>query len=270
MHLRSTLLLLIAALTPVTAAFLTRPRIEMPPAPALPVTWSRAEADSGASTGKVTSVAGNRVLRSRNGGRSWQTLHVSQRALHHAATNGDLILVAGAGTVLRSVDDGATWTAPNMPVRFNAYDVAFASTQAAFVVGGIGQLMQTHDAGASWTYATLPTRALVNAIAVVNPATLVIVGSDGAVLRTDDGGRTWRNVASGTTQHLRDVVFADAQHGVAVGMWGTALVTNDGGQTWTLENPGTQAHLISVEFRNGAAVATASDSTVVRRNSNAN
>jgi photosystem II stability/assembly factor-like uncharacterized protein len=281
MRLQSTVLLLIAALIPVAAAFQARPQVETPAGAAQAVSWTRVQLDSmtAPATSMVVTQEGalialrgdTRIVRSTDGGSTWQAVYVAPRSLQRIALSAnDIGMAVGARLLLRSRAGGASWAPVRMPVQFNGHDAAFTSPENGYVVGGIGQLLRTRDAGASWTYETLPTRAQLNAVAVIDSTTLVIVGSAGEILRSSDGGESWQRIESGTTQHLRDVAFNDMRFGVAVGMWGTVLVTDDGGRTWTPENAGTQAHLTAVTLdAEGRALAEGSAATFVRRLSNA-
>ena len=105
------------------------------------------------------------------------------------------------GTVIRTVDEGATWTKDSIP-----------------------------DA------ATLDLRA----IAATSPTTAhaISIGDSSRIYRTTDGGRTWSRRWSATRKgtFLDAIRFWDARHGIAMSdpVEGKllVLVTDDGGESW--------------------------------------
>jgi photosystem II stability/assembly factor-like uncharacterized protein len=227
MRFRSTILLLLAAAIPITAAFRARPRIVIPPAVHGSAMWTPV------ASPVSTPIRGDTRFR------------IS--AKHRLEQN-----------------DAATWTEVRMPTRFNMHDVAFATPRDGIVVGGIGQTLTTRDAGSTWRYVMLPEHTLLNAISALDDHTFIVVGGRGTVLRSADRGANWNRIETGTTQHLRDVAFLDNQRGIVVGMWGTVLITRDGGRTWTRENAGTQEHLTAIIVDSTGIIALSAHSAFRR------
>jgi photosystem II stability/assembly factor-like uncharacterized protein len=116
-----------------------------------------------------------------------------------AARAGDALVVVGdRGHVLRSTDQGRTWTQVIVPARAMLTGVSFADAQHGWAVGHDGVILATTDGGQTWA-------------------------------RQDDGQDL-------ETVYL-DVFFRDAQRGFAVGAYGKFMATTDGGKTWTAEKP---------------------------------
>lgn len=106
----------------------------------------------------------------------------------------------GSPVVLRSDDDGWTWTAQVDASRFG-------------LLTGV-----TRSPSGRW--------AIVGAD---------FVAATSLLLTSDDGGATWDARDTGGVPSLNGVRFRDATHGVAFGPGGALLVTDDGGTTWAVE-----------------------------------
>jgi photosystem II stability/assembly factor-like uncharacterized protein len=123
----------------------------------------------------------------------------AQSLLLAATQAGDqLVAVGDRGHVLRSADQGRTWTQVIVPTRAMLTGVSFPDAQHGWAVGHDGVILATKDGGRTWT-------------------------------RQDDG-KDLESV-------YLDVYFRDSRHGFAVGAYGKFMVTADGGQTWTAEKP---------------------------------
>lgn len=111
-----------------------------------------------------------------------------------ASTGRHVVAVGERGTVLLSVDGGATFR------QADAVPVATTLTGVSFV-----------DEREGWA-----------------------VGHGGVVLHTVNGGRHWTLQRSDLAhdQPLLAVHFFDARHGVAVGLWALVITTQDGGRSW--------------------------------------
>jgi len=168
---------------------------------------------------------------------------------------------AGGGTLYRSTDGAAHWSAvPALAFR-SVFDIAFASTGTVFV-GTDGGVFSSSDGGASWTQRDMGIGAnqLTTAIAVDpgNPST-IWAGVDDAfgtqaanVVRSTDGGATWTNVTPARPTPMSATAIAihpaDPQIVIATfGGWmggGEVWVTTNGGSSWTNRSAGLPANPI--------------------------
>ncbi len=218
--------------------------------------------------------SGSTVLRTADGGATWQKLTLTTDALDfrdidaidsHTA----YVLSIGNGPLSRiykTTDGGATWTLQfknDDPKAF--YDaMSFWDANHGIVVGDSidGQfcIITTENGGRIWKRvpASVLPPALENEGAfaasgtniAVNGKTHAWIGTGAArkarVLRTTDRGRTWKvsdtPLVAGSSSGIFSVTFRDSKHGVVVGgdytkekeSVGNLAVTNDGGATWTL------------------------------------
>jgi photosystem II stability/assembly factor-like uncharacterized protein len=218
--------------------------------------------------------AGSTVLRTTDGGATWQKLTVTSDALDFRDIDAvdaqtAYVLAIGNGPasrIYKTTDAGKTWT-----MQFRNEDpkafldaMSFWDANNGIVFGDSvdGQLyiMTTHDGGRVWSRvpaANLPP-ALENEGAFAASGTNIAVfgkshawiGTGAAakarVLRTSDRGRTWHvsdtPLAAGPSSGIFSIAFRDAKHGVIAGgayrkeqeAVDNLAVTSDGGVTWKL------------------------------------
>jgi len=199
--------------------------------------------------------------------------------LHHDT----LIGVGALGTVLKSTDDGVSWSVQHNAgtTKNSLRAVSFASASTGIVVGDYGTVLRTADGGVNWTNQASGTVAHLVGASWPDPNTCVAVGYlissqySGFIIRTTDGGVHW-----GAPQYapysLLGVSFTDANVGLAVGGGnsrisgnpyspvGVVLRTTNGGVEWTSQEVGTN-FLYGVAFSDqNTAVAVGLYGTIIR------
>ncbi|HXU34053.1 MAG TPA: hypothetical protein VN851_26065, partial [Thermoanaerobaculia bacterium] len=203
----------------------------------------------------ITSEAGLGLFRSRDAGRSWQSI---RQGLDGAgvitvavAPRDPDFLVASTGSyrIWHSRDGGATWNPAARPPRtedgggVQTFHLLFATSGARRIYAGTERgIWRSLDGGATWDSWGLP-KVFVNAIAhdPAAPATWYASGSQSidspnhGVFRSDDGGRTWNLAASagGPDLYQPERLFFHA--GALYAQWGGVLYrSTDGAATWSL------------------------------------
>jgi len=210
------------------------------------------------------------VLRTADGGESWQKLTVPDAAaldfrdIDAVRDRVAYVLSIGNGNssrIYKTVDAGATWTLQftntDEKAFFDAMAFWDADRGAAFSdsVDGHFVILLTTTGGRTWT--PVPPQALPPAlpgegayaasgsnVTVQGPQLVWIGTTAGRVLRSSDGGRSWSvtttPVATGPSAGIFSIAFADRTRGIVVGGdyrregdAATAGVTVDGGRTWT-------------------------------------
>ena len=217
--------------------------------------------------------AGSTILRTDDGGLSWQKFIVGSDTLDFRdidAIDAQTAYVMSIGNgpasrIYKTTDGGMTWK-----VQFrNKDEKAFLDAMSFWDANhGIAfgdsvdkqfYILTTAD-GRTWSRvpATNLPPAQVNEGAFAASGTNIAlfgksyawIGTGAAaksrVLRTTDGGRTWRvadtPLASGPSSGIFSIAFRDAKHGVIAGgdykkeseAVDNLAVTSDGGVTWTL------------------------------------
>lgn len=101
-----------------------------------------------------------------------------------------LLLVGESGTLARSDDGGATWTAITSPY-VGSYFGALATPDGSVLAFGMrGNVFRSSDLGATWTELPLETTASLNGGAVLGDGRILLVGNSGLLAMSRDGGRT--------------------------------------------------------------------------------
>ena len=189
------------------------------------------------------------------------------------------VMVGFGGRVVRSIDNGATWsTVVNFldtnTVVLNAVDNAAA---IVFAVGTKGTILKSTDYGATWATITTPSMANLNTVDVFSSTFIVAAGDGGAVLVTTDGGTTWaqRSVSS-LFYNIRSVYFVDNSTGYAAGTTGSYNIsgsgaifkTTNGGTNWSIikEDAGIGYQGI---FANANTIVAVGDLATVVKSTNA-
>jgi len=148
-----------------------------------------------------------------------------------------LIAVGDRGFILRSTDDGATWTQQTSPVGVMLTGVRMNDERNGWAVGHDATILKTADGGASWTVAfqapDLET-PLFDIWFADNQRGLA-VGAYGLIQKTVDGGTTWAEQRiSDDEPHIYSVVPTRDEALLAVGEMGGIYKSADLGETWNL------------------------------------
>ena len=218
--------------------------------------------------------AGATVLRTADGGQTWQKLSVTAETLDFRDVDAiDMqtayVLSIGNGPasrIYKTTDAGKTWA-----LQFKNEDpkafldaMSFWDANHGVVFGDSVDkqfyILTTADGGRTWSRVpttNLPAAQENEGAFAASGTNIAVFGKSHAwmgtgaamksrVLRTTDGGRTWQvadtPLASGPSAGIFSIAFRDAKHGVVVGgdyrkeqeAVDNLAVTRDGGITWTL------------------------------------
>jgi photosystem II stability/assembly factor-like uncharacterized protein len=197
-----------------------------------------------------------------------------------SAVSAEVVWVSGSrGTVLRSLDAGATWAnvSPSGASMLDFRDIEAFDARTAYVLsignGDASRILKTTDGGASWdTMFTSPDAdAFFDAMAFWD-RDHGIAFSDSAngqfrIITTEDGGRTWSRVPVASLPPALDNEGAFAGSGTNIVVWGDrhvwigtgaaaksrVLRSSDRGKTWAIADTpipsGESWGIFSVAFR---------------------
>lgn len=151
---------------------------------------------------------------------------VATRPLLAIARAGDqLVAVGSRGLIVRSEDQGKSWTQSVVPVQSDLLAVHFPNPRDGWAVGHDGVILSSHDGGKSWTK-QFDGRLAAEAFKKFYAAD----GADPA-MRTA-AAQVEQNFKAGPALPYLDVWFEDADKGFVVGSFGMIAATSDGGKTW--------------------------------------
>lgn len=160
-----------------------------------------------------------------------------------ANRSGLAVVVGGFGTVLRSSDGGRSWeplsfdweTLLNDFLEPHLYDVAVSEAGVITIVGEFAMVLRSVDGGETWE---MVHRGDASLFALdLSGDVGYAVGQNGLILKTGDGGQTWSRQDAGSEANLLDVLV-DRDGVVHVTGIRTLLQSSDGGNTWAANQAG--------------------------------
>ena len=218
--------------------------------------------------------ANSTVLRTTDGGATWQKLSVTSETLDFRdvdAINPQTAYILSIGNgpasrIYKTTDAGATWTmqfkSDDQKVFLDAMSFWDANHGIVFGDSVDGQLyiLLTENGGRTWTRippSSLPAALEGEGAFAASGTNIALFGKTHAwigtgagakarVLRTADRGRTWQvadtPLAAAQSAGIFSIAFRDEKHGVVAGgdyrkereAVDNLAITNDGGVTWKL------------------------------------
>ena len=167
-----------------------------------------------------------------------QTSQTAERLRGVSAASDTVAWASGnKGTVVRTVDGGATWTRATVPdsESLDFRDIEAFGADTAYVLaigpGDKSRIYKTEDGGRTWAlqFTNPDSRAFYDALAFWNARTGIAVGDpvDGrfTVIRTVDGGRTWTPLPAA---NIPEALAGDGAFAAS----GTCLVVHGSRHAW--------------------------------------
>lgn len=155
--------------------------------------------------------------------------------------------VGSKGTLLQTLDGGATWKPRGSSTQDVVRDIFFVDDQNGWLVVEVNAyqlkskedprayLMKTTDGGQHWQRIEIKgfdvDAILVRAVFTRSGRGWVF-GEVGSIYTTRDAGDTWTRLQSPTRKLLLGGMFVDDDRGWLVGAGATIIQTSDGGDTW--------------------------------------
>lgn len=145
--------------------------------------------------------------------------------------------------VMRTEDGGDTWQRVQVPSKVELYHLDFTDSDHVWVVGDRGLIMASSDGGLTWHVQNSGVQKPIFSVDFRDDDDGYAVGGGGTVLRSQDGGRTWQQINADFTQSLMRVDFADDKNGWIVGYGGAILRSSDKGATWVRQESKTSQRI---------------------------
>jgi len=159
------------------------------------VEWLRTAGDSlYARTGDPVVSRQPGLAASRDGGQTWTKVQVGEGLeVNDALAVGSYVYLGSDGGVLRSEDDGASWTNVSRGLSAMDFDGIAVSGETVYV-GGDSGVHASHDGGRTWRHTGFYRRTPVLAAA---GETVYAATTSRGMFRSDDAGHTWREINDG-------------------------------------------------------------------------
>ena len=139
-----------------------------------------------------------------------------------------IVDIPAGGAIVRTTDGGFSWeTVLFSPEALTGID--FVNDSVAYAVGDHGMVVQTVDAGTSWQQITCGVETWLRAVDFSDEMTGTLVGDGGMIIRTETGGGSWIPQSNGTPGDLLGIQFVTEKFGIIVGSQGTILRTQTAG-----------------------------------------
>jgi photosystem II stability/assembly factor-like uncharacterized protein len=161
--------------------------------------------------------------------------------------------VPAGGAIVRTMDGGNTWETVYFSTD-ELLGIEFTGSGIGYAVGNHGVILQTVDGGETWAHLDSGVSSVLHAIDFPSETKGTAVGDNGIILRTENKGQTWVSQSSGTTYDLFAVRFITDQLGFVAGEYGTILRTKTAGYSDEFFPPITNCTL-SGEIHEGVYVS---------------
>ncbi len=178
--------------------------------------------------------------------------------------------VGDNGTIIKSLDQGLTWTVMNSGVtgKLNSVDFIGSDIDNAVAVGNSGLMIKTTNGGINWTSVNTGITKNLNSVFSVNSFIMFIAGDNGTLLRSSDGGTTWQNTSlPDTTNDLNKIdLMGSWFFGQIIGMVGNngRLYRTTNYLFWDSLYTGTNEDLYELKFKNASSGYIAGENGTVR------
>ncbi len=149
------------------------------------------------------------------------------------------------GAIVRTTNGGSSWETVYFSDN-RLLGIDFTLEGIGFAVGDHGTILQTLDNGQSWQQMDSGVSSMLRSVGFYSENTGTIVGDYGIILRTENQGLSWIQQTSGTTYDLFKVQFITEQIGFAVGEEGVILRTTTGGFSDDITPPQTNCNLFGI------------------------
>jgi photosystem II stability/assembly factor-like uncharacterized protein len=166
--------------------------------------------------------------------------------------------------VLKTEDGGTSWQRLRVPTKSELINLDFSGDKRGWIVGAGGVVLHTRDAGETWALQKTGSTATLYNVDFRGDKRGWAVGERGTILKTLDGGETWTTVASPVRSTLLGVKFANDEEGWVVGRGGSILRTSDGGETWVIQDAQTKRNLYALFVEKENCWAVGGDGLVLQ------
>jgi photosystem II stability/assembly factor-like uncharacterized protein len=193
------------------------------------------------------------LLRSSNGGTSWDSLNFPSELYDYANlnfinqntgyyTSGSVIM--NISVAFQTTNGGANWNKFVINSDTTISQIHFLNENTGWAGSFQGKFYKTTNAGINWTSTNLPPSAILYDIFFLNENTGWFTSSN-SVYRTTNSGQNWQTI-SGGLNNSHNIQFTDVNKGILI--TGDKLYfTANGGANWS-QSSGNNSNLISTKL----------------------
>src|SRR3954471_24068167 len=188
---------------------------------------------SGPDVCLATTVDGDRLLQTADGGGTWTRINPSSEKLRAVdlASTARVVAVGDAGTSVLSNDGGRTFSTLGGALPGSFTGVKAATAKVAYAYGEGGALARTTTGGVSWTEIDAATSDNLQDVSYVSLNVGFALDVVGQLMRTDNAGESWQILNTGSARAANADAALDSKHVLLVGPVG-ARRSFDGGQSF--------------------------------------
>ncbi|MBT8083022.1 MAG: photosystem I reaction center subunit IV [Gammaproteobacteria bacterium] len=146
-----------------------------------------------------------------------------------ARSSAGTLLVAGeAGTLQRSLDNGATWERVETPYQGSYFGAVAPSDGGLLIFGLRGNVFRSNDEGASWQAVDTGDQRTLMCGAAREDGSVMLAGAAGVVLESKDAGASFEVVPTNTSTVYSGVIFDAGGEALLVGFGGVSRIGETG------------------------------------------
>jgi photosystem II stability/assembly factor-like uncharacterized protein len=160
----------------------------------------------------------------------------------------DAWVVGEGGTLLRTLDAGATWDAIALDTDATLRAVAVAAEDRVYAAGDRGTLLVSRDSGDTWEPIDSGAADWRAVATTADGERALLAAADGSIWRYDDAARTLARAGDAGVALHGAAITADGARAAVVGDGGALLESADGGATWTPRELATERALRAVRL----------------------
>jgi photosystem II stability/assembly factor-like uncharacterized protein len=139
-------------------------------------------------------------------------------------SDGRLLIVGEAGTMMVSADAGKSWSRLNSPYKGSFFGAVQANNGAVIVYGLRGNVYRSTDGMRSWSQLALGTKSSFMGSTKFADGAIVLAGLSGTLLISRDNGQSFTALNSGTIKPLSGAVFGGSNDVLVIGETGPRTV----------------------------------------------
>ncbi len=177
-------------------------------------------------------------FRTTDGGVTWDSTNIvaaNQERLHSIANPAANVYVVSGdfGTVIRSTDNAATWSASVVSTTNYLETIAFSTTEIGIAAGENGTIIRTTDQGVTWMNINnqlTGTDYSYRQLQAFPSGTYYVTTDSAGLWRSTDQGMNWLSIPNAPKTmgmaFLNDSIGVVAEYGIATTPWDTGYIND--------------------------------------------